>query len=314
MADQHDILVDIKRVASELGRPPTRKEYLEHGRTGYSFEKQFGTWSAAIKAAFGDIPKKEDSTKKMVREFFSRSVDEIIKQQSKAAKLSSFGVEKQTLCIPDLHCPWVHQDSLTAVFSLIEVLKPDRIIQLGDAYDFFSWSSFPKSSLIINPYDELTTARKQLEDMWYTIRKIVPHAELHQITGNHSMRPMKRVIETCPELEVFMDFKKWFQFDGVQTTMDPRETLIFEGVAYTHGHKGFGKHSQDLGCNVVHGHTHQLGLTIRDVLGKLIFEMQSGYLGDHFAPCFGYMPKKINNHRRGITLVGHLGPVIIPLE
>jgi hypothetical protein len=43
---------DIRRVAEELGKVPTRNEYAEHGEySGYTAEKKFGTWTEAREAA-----------------------------------------------------------------------------------------------------------------------------------------------------------------------------------------------------------------------------------------------------------------------
>jgi len=53
---------DLKSVAKEMGRPPTRKEYTEYGKhSGSGLEQKFGTWRQAQKAAgLNPIPSREE--------------------------------------------------------------------------------------------------------------------------------------------------------------------------------------------------------------------------------------------------------------
>ena len=317
---QDDILKELKRVAVELGHAPSRQEYRKLSNGIYSsssIESIFGTWSNALNACGLDNQTEKQSKKKQVNDFFYRDVKEFWnnhKENQRGVKID-LGKLTPTIIIPDLHCPWIHQPSLDQVYLLIEKLKPKRVIQIGDAYDFFSYSAFPKSQIKFTPNEEVDLARKQLEDMWERIGVIVPRAEKFQMLGNHSLRPMKRLIESgLGHLERFMDFKSIFTFDDVKTQYDTRTPIIFDGIAYTHGHlSGLGRHRYSIDFNVVHGHDHQLTLVQNLVNSELKFEMSCGYLGDPSATCFGYMPLKENNWRRGCGYISEYGPVPIPL-
>jgi len=55
-ADPKALLTDLERVADDLGRPPSRDEYEEHGAfTGPCFRNHFGSWNNAMEAAGFDI-------------------------------------------------------------------------------------------------------------------------------------------------------------------------------------------------------------------------------------------------------------------
>ena len=230
--------------------------------------------------------------------------------------IPTLGPFTPTICIGDLHSPWTSTDALSLVYLLIEKIKPKRVIQMGDSMDLFSYSKFSKSSNIIMPKDEVRMARELVESMWCTIRKIVPKAELLQIAGNHDVRPLKLLIDKCPELEPFVGFDTIFKYDGVKTIWDPRETPEFDGVFFTHGHLLHGRHRGKPGMqgHVVHGHDHKLSLTYNNVNGRLLFEMGCGYLGDPSASCFNYTTKKETGWNLGIGYISELGPLVIPFD
>lgn len=311
--DKHLIISDIKRVASELGRHPTRREFIERAQTGYSFESCFGTWSDALRASFGTELEQSKSTQRRISEFFSKNIDELLSRNERASHCPLLGPFTPTLCIPDLHFPWA-SDALSAIYAMIPVLKPKRIIQLGDLYDMFSYSKFPRSKMIILPQDEISAARRMAENMWSIIKSHAPDAELIQLLGNHDVRPMKRVIESnASELEAFMDFKSLYRFEGVHTVYDTREMVIYDNINFTHGHLSHGTHRTSFKSHVVHGHTHNGRLTTGWVEGKFLFELDCGFLGNPSAVCFEYTPKKITNWHLGFGFISELGPQFIPL-
>lgn len=311
--DKHEIIADIKRVASELGHHPTRREYLEKGKTKHAYEQAFGLWTEAIKAAFGEPTSYQKSSAKIVTEFYSKKVADLLKNSSspQASLIDGF---TPTVCIPDVHFPWANLDALSALYAWIEILKPERIIQMGDLYDMYSFAKFPRSRMIISVEDEVLTSRSMAEAMWSTIRKIAPDAHLVQLLGNHCIRSHKRVLETnCPELEVFFDFKSIFNFEGVETIYDPRELVIYDGINFTHGHLKHGAHRALFKTHVVHGHTHAGKLTGSNIDGSYLFELDCGLMGNPNAPCFGYMPKKITGWQTGFGYISALGPIFIKL-
>lgn len=317
----HQIVSELKRLAGELGRPPRRDELkdLKCAFSKHSILSVFGTYTEALKAAGLDKKAQRETKKAAVETFFYKNVNDFWNNHREKQRNNSpeIGGHTPTIFIPDLHAPWWHEPSISMVYALIDRLKPKRIITLGDSYDFFAYSRFPKAQVKFTPDQEVDLARSQLETMWSTIRSIAPSAELHSILGNHSIRPMKQLIESgLSHLNRFMDFESIFKFDGVRTHMDPRQALmISDDIAVIHGHlSGRGKHRSKFHTNVVHGHTHELALTWHRVAGRLLFEMSCGYLGDPSAPCFGYTSAKESGWQRGIGYLSEWGPCLIPFE
>jgi len=62
--------------------------------------------------------------------------------------------------IGDMHAPWTDIDCLHKIYSLISSTGPyDLIVQIGDLYDCFAQSKFPKSPHL-TAHDELEEARR----------------------------------------------------------------------------------------------------------------------------------------------------------
>lgn len=54
--DEDRLIADLLRVEDELGTPPTKREYREHGRFAAStYQDRFGSWTTAIHAAGLDV-------------------------------------------------------------------------------------------------------------------------------------------------------------------------------------------------------------------------------------------------------------------
>ena len=66
------------------------------------------------------------------------------------------------LVIPDLHCPWEHQDALAFLKAVRAKYQPNIIVNLGDEVDFYGMSRFEHDPDVINPGHELSLAVKHL--------------------------------------------------------------------------------------------------------------------------------------------------------
>jgi len=321
VTDKHEIIAEIRRLASELGRPPSRTDYRENGRIS---ERQvyahFGSYTVAVRAA-GLVPGRQSQksiVKERIEKYMMADLSAIpVVAVPEAATVKEY---KTALAIPDMHLPFWNARSIGKIYELVERLKPEVVIQLGDVFDFYSFTRFPRSHLLIRPDEELAMARGMAEEFWKTIRKATPKSRLIALTGNHDIRPHRRVLEsTAPELEIFLDYKKWFEFDGVETIHDPREPFFLGDVAFHHGYKsGRGKHRKDLGKHVIHGHTHEIYL-VQDHIqteqwSKTLWEMGCGYVGDPTAKVFNFTPTAFRKWRQGCGYLHRFGPVAIDLE
>lgn len=154
-----------------------------------------------------------------------------------------------------------------------------------------------------------------LEEFWATIRLLNrnPKAEYIQMLGNHDVRPHKRLVEKCPDLEPFFDFRSAFEFIGVKTHFDPRAVVMVNGFACHHGWKSrFGSHAMELG-NCIVGHTHKPGIHIVSYGGKKLIEVNCGYLADPLAKQLGYTATNVTTWSHAVAEVDEDGPRVILL-
>jgi UDP-2,3-diacylglucosamine pyrophosphatase LpxH len=321
MADkilQDKIVSAIKTIAADLGRPPSRKEFTEKsGVTQGNMVSAFGLWSEAVRAAgFEPIAPTKKTQIKLIDD--PAIVKDTIEKttQRKIVSLNSY---KKILCIGDVHEPFSDAAAMSMVYALIEKEKPDIVVQMGDLFDFYAQSRFPKSLNIYTPKAEWDLARAGAVSMWGKIRSIAPHAELFQIMGNHCIRPIKRAEETAPSITHLIEEKvaEAYTFDGVTTIHSPYEELFIQDIAFIHGHyTGIGKHRDYMRMNVVHGHTHKGGVSYRPTWNeklqvKTIWELDCGLVGDPFSKALFYRSQRIHDWTLGCGLVDSMGPRFI---
>lgn len=220
------------------------------------------------------------------------------------------------LCIGDTHFPWHNNEALKDVYTIAAAYKPAYIVQLGDLYDFYSFSRYPRSVNTISPRDELEKGRQSALFMWKSLREASPDSKCYQLMGNHDDRPIKRIISSFPEGEdwIVAGLRDLFEFDGVETINHSRQELVIEGTYYMHGYRKHGEHARWNRASTVVGHLHRGGVLYWQGEESTIFELNAGCLVDCDAPVFSYNAQK-NMHGMtiGVGLVDRMGPRFIPL-
>ncbi len=307
---RHRLIAELKEIVSELGHVPTRDEYRKHTKIGEkAYRGMFGGFTPFLMAA----GLKTYAEQKDKNAAFIAPIGSI--KFSTGTRKPSLGVSGKILVIGDTHFPWVHQGALEAVYTLVRA-NPDitDVVQVGDLYDMYSWAKFPRSHMLYTPKAEIELGRQMAEAMWNKLHEILPKARCYQIVGNHDVRPLKKVLELAPEMEVFVEFGRWYQFEGVHTVMDPREWLVVKGIKFTHGHlSGLGSHARREMESVVCGHTHTGGVWYSKIGNRVIFELNAGYLGDPESRPLSYTVKKTVGWTLGVGLIDQWGPRFIPL-
>jgi predicted phosphodiesterase len=303
------LVQQLRDLASEIGKTPTRREYVE--RYGHDFDSKFGAFSPFVLAA-GLEPGK---ARKIDNSIFERDIVTHLDQYEAKERVPFLDIKpKHTIILGDTHFPFVHKDKLKRALDYIAFKKPERVIQVGDLYDMLSHGKFPRSLNVYTPKEEMAEGRRGAQDMWEEVRRIAPQAELHQILGNHDVRPMKRIIEQYPEAELFFDFSKWFQFDGVQSHLEMRDELILENIAYIHGYRGkIGDHMEYMRRPVVCGHLHRGGVVYKNYGDAVLWELNAGYLGDPDSKALSYTAQKHSHWTHGVGEIDQFGPRFVPL-
>ncbi len=217
------------------------------------------------------------------------------------------------LALGDTHMPWHKKSLLAKIFRIVEDTKPKHIIQMGDLYERFAQSRFAKTAGLITPVREADTGRTAAEFMWREIRKRSPASKCYQLRGNHDARALKVMLDKAPELEPFFDDKDFYRFPGVDTVFDPTHPLMINGVLYTHGWGPMGSHMRYFLKPVVRAHSHTAGVVFMNLYGKVIYEMDVGYLADHRAVPLRYRPTTVTRWTHTVGWVDSNGPRVILL-
>ncbi len=214
----------------------------------------------------------------------------------------------------DCHFPFHDQDALRRALDKIPK-GTTHIVQIGDLYDCYSPSRFPRNLNIMTPEEETNCAREYAWEMWAEIASRWPKAKLVQIMGNHDERPFKRAMEKNPELMhvIAPAFRKLYEFKGVETIHDPSDDFETHGIVFTHGYLSKkGEHAGRVNMPVVRGHSHKGGVTW---LREGLWELDVGFLGDPTAPVFGYSAwKRAYQQTRGMGIIDENGPRFVPIE
>lgn len=218
--------------------------------------------------------------------------------------------------IGDAHMPYMNKTAFTKILAILEQEGPsvDYVIQMGDLYDMFSQGRWARTFDLITPKQEMIEARMMAEEFWRAIRKRAPKAQCYQLIGNHDERPIKKVIEKAPELASLLDIKHLWQFPGVTTMASEREELIIDDILFMHGYRSkLGDHARYNQMNTVCGHSHRGGVVYFPVKGKVIWELNAGYLGDESQVPLQYGKQARTNWTMGFAMIDQLGPRFCPL-
>jgi hypothetical protein len=313
MHDEHELVSALKQLAAELGQTPTRTQFLAMaGKGAYRFEKHFDTWQRFVQAA-GLVPVRINE--RITNKIFEKNIERHLEQYIPDKPVIKQSWPKIAI-LGDLHEPF-GSDKVKAEFvSFVEKFQPEYIIQMGDLLDMYSHSKFPRSHNIFTPKDEEVTAIKRVTELWSALRKACPTAKCVGLLGNHDIRPLKRTLESMPQMEHWVNkyFNDLFQFDGVEMVLDPRQEYIISDIAFIHGYlSSLGAHRDFMLMNTVRGHDHVGGVAFRQIHGKTLWELNAGLAGDYLAKGFTYTAQKMTKQTNGFAAIDQMGPRFIPI-
>lgn len=318
--DLHSMVVAVKELASELQRAPKRQEFVDRYCTRDHVEKIAGSWTALLQMADLYTPPgrvKQDPRRPQIpaSQLFGASIEETLKDYEPVA-FESKKTKSKILVIGDTHFPFVHQGCLEKIYAFNKSVKPDYIVQVGDLYDLYAHSKFPRSHNIYKPEEEEALGRKGAEEFWKRLKKDNPSTKCFQLLGNHDVRPVKRVIESLPTLEHVVKeyYKRLTTFDGVTTIDDYRQELIIDGIVFHHGYRSqLGSHRDYVLRNFVCGHSHKGGVVYKRLREEIIWELNAGFVGDADSKVLAYTAQKIHDQTLGWGFIDEYGPRFIPL-
>jgi predicted phosphodiesterase len=316
--DKHELISALKDLALELGRTPTRSEYVSRVRGGDYQLTKFGGFTALLLAAGLDTydTRRGGKARKIDNSIFEKDIERHLEEYQPRPVLPRKPYPRLAV-ISDVHWPFDNARVIEAFHSHIEKTQHDWVILNGDAWDMYSHSKYPRSHNVFTPREEERLSRERNEEFWKEVQKRCPKAKCVQMMGNHDVRPFKRVLDAYPEAEDWIAEKmgKLFTFDGVKTIMDPREELfVSEDTIVFHGYRSQpGAHRDYTLYNCINGHTPVGGAVFRRLRGQTLWELNSGVAGDPEAKGLTYTPQKITNWTPGFAEVDTDGPRFIPV-
>ena len=215
------------------------------------------------------------------------------------------------LALGDAHFPYHHRRALEWAYRLADKFKPTHVVQVGDLYDQFGFSRYPKV-VKMDPEKELELARNAAEEMWSHFKGLC----CYQLWGNHDDRALKRAVSAAPELAslVGKSLRELYSFSGVTTMQSGREELAIGKVLIHHGHRvKLGDHAKYNRSRTVVGHSHTGGVVFLPQKNDIIWELNCGFLADVTSEAFGYhAQKKCHTTTLGVGTVDGDGPRFWP--
>lgn len=310
-----ELVQALRDMAINLGRVPKRDEFASQIKNGRHFiTLHFGSYATLLQASG---LKEETQSRKIDGSIFQKSIVDHLKNHYENLSPSQILEWPTFASISDIHWPYENQRVIDRFFDYVKEFKPEWVIINGDAWDMYSHSKFPRSHNEFTPREEQRLAREKNEAFWKKIQEISPKSKCYQLLGNHDIRPMKRVLEAYPEAEDWITekLKELFTFEGVTTYHDAREELeLPNDILVFHGYKSkLGAHRDYTLMSTVNGHTHKGGSVFRKIRGRILFELNSGFAGDHSAKGLTYTPQRITDQTEGFAACDKWGPRFIPV-
>lgn len=303
------------QMANELGRTPLRMELVASGVTSYRIQKhgyeKILSLAGLNPHGLGDA--RSIAKNKVTNEIFERDIHQHL-EQYEARDFNSEKVKSKILIAGDVHFCWEHKPTVEKFHEFNREIKPDYIIQVGDLYDMYAHSKFPRSQNLYTPKEEEKLSREGAEKFFKQLRLDNPKAKIYNMFGNHDIRPVKRSVESMPTMEHFVEryLEELMTFEGVNLVKDHREILTIEGVGFHHGYLGkLGDHRDASLQNMVVGHTHRGGVAYRRIRNETLWELNAGFMGDPEAKVMSYTPSKIQNYTLGFGYIDKYGPRFI---
>lgn len=210
--------------------------------------------------------------------------------------------------------PGIHTTAYRGLLKLIEEMKPQAVVNNGDAFDGASISRFPRIGWDSTPsvIEELKACEIALGEIEEAAKEARYNVRLVWCLGNHDARFENRLAANAPQYEHVKGFSLkdhfpawepcWAVWNGPGTVIKHR---FKGGVHATHNN------TVNSGVNIVTGHLHSLKVTPFDDYHGTRYGVDTGTLADPLGPQFeNYLEAGPTNWRSGFVVLtfvdGHL--------
>lgn len=193
----------------------------------------------------------------------------------------------RTLFISDLHCPFEHPLAIDFVAMLLDSVRPDLIINLGDEVDFAAFSRYAKDPDMPNGTSELKKARKSLRRLYTALGD----SQVYVCNSNHTQRPLHRVVEAGVSAEMLKPINEILEAPSSWTWVDEyrcEEFVAIHGEGFS-GPTAAAKAATSFRRSTVIAHVHaHAGVHWSTGRYDRIFGMNAGCLIDPSSIAFRY--------------------------
>lgn len=187
-------MVEIIVPEEHLSKFEKLKTFLEE--KGNVSKARFSDYQQGSKNADGEYEKHDLSASRFTIEFESEPKWPVVtaikgnRLPKKEAKTRPDG-GKRAVILPDLQFPYVDEQALGVAIQIIQDVKPDQIIFIGDTLDLSAWGKYVQRP----EFAEATKhSFKQLYDLLYGLRADNRHSDIIVLEGNHEARMDKDLL------------------------------------------------------------------------------------------------------------------------
>jgi len=202
---------------------------------------------------------------------------------------------KRILILSDAHRPFHNKEAYNLVLSFAKDINLSEIIINGDYADFYNISSYGKSPLVSDKFnDEVDDVVSGLREL----KKICSNVTF--IEGNHEWRLARFISENCKEFHNYLSVEKIFFLKelGIKfVPFTPTQLYQIDNSDYYIRHQplGMGQHCayQTLlkaQASVIFGDCHRIQRYFTtSINGKEVEAIGTGWLGDKKSEVFNYV-------------------------
>jgi UDP-2,3-diacylglucosamine pyrophosphatase LpxH len=308
----HAIISEIKRYYQDYGKPPSIAELRAMGYSKYIIEKHSMRQLCEM-AGVNEVRVNSDEVKKITNDIFKKDLEQHLSEY-KQRDFKSQPIKSSILVAGDTHFCFHNSKTIDKFLEFNRKYQPENVVQVGDLYDLYAYSKFPRSQNIYTPAEEERLSRQTAEKFFADIIRDNKKANVFNMLGNHDLRIIKRTIESLPQLENIVErhLREIMTFDGVKLIEDHREPLEIDGILFHHGYLGkLGDHRDSALQNFVCGHSHRAGVSYRRIKNETLWELNAGFMGDPESKVMSYTSSKIQNYTLGFGYIDELGPRFI---
>lgn len=215
------------------------------------------------------------------------------------------------LIIPDIQSPFEHQDIIPFLREVNKQIKPTRVIQGGDLYDFHCFSDYAKNPNLPGTQEEIAQLKQFIKDLG----KLFPVMDI--LDSNHGNRIRRKANNAGIPDSFLMDE---MSIVGAPVGWKLHKRLF---VKTNHGNEILFVHnyssnvlnsSKDMACSLVQFHYHSKYETHYWSNGnKMFFATTAGCLIDTESGAFSYNATQSKRPCLGVVVIRGMSVMHIPL-